>query len=84
MTLNIPNFDIDTSGISDSLNSITREYDRASKRLDRGLKADERNLEVEREIRRGGAIRGYSGRLLLGGISVSSSLATANNKMAVK
>ena len=83
MTLNIPNFDIDTSGISDSLNSITREYDRASKRLDRGLKADERNLEVEREIRRGGAIRGYSGRLLLGGISVSSSLATANNKMAV-
>ena len=83
MRLNIPDFDIDTSGVSDALNKITRDYEEGSKRLDRGAKAHERNVEEERKIRRGGAIRGFAGRVLLGGLSVKSELATANNKMAV-
>ena len=48
-----------------------------------GLKHTKEMLRKKEKIRRGGAIRGFAGRVLLGGLSVKSELATANNKMAV-
>ena len=81
MKLNIPRFDIQTSGISDSLNKLTREFEDSSARLNRGLTASERNVEAEREIRRTGNIIGFAGRAILGGVSIGSALSTANNEL---
>ena len=81
--MKIPNFDIDTSGLTDSVDALQRQFSEASARLSRGAAATERNLETERSLRRGAALRGFGGRLLLGGVAIGSSLSRARNQKAV-
>ena len=83
MKVNVPDFDVDASGISDSFSSLNREFAQTSARLARGATAQQRNIEAERKLREGTAIRGTAGRLLLGGVAVGSKTATLNNQAAV-
>ena len=81
--INIPDFDIDVSGMTDAFNALTRQYNNASKRLSEGASAFERDIEAERKFRQAGAVRGYAGRFILGGLAVGDKIATSNNKIAI-
>ena len=81
--MRIPNFKIDTSGLTDSIESLERQFNETSRRLSEGAEATVRDLETERGLRRGAAIRGFAGRAILGGVAIGSDLSKMNNQKAI-
>ena len=83
MRLNMPNFDIETSGVTEGLEALNRQHKQATGRLDRQYVAQEDLVEFERGLARQEAVRHFGGGLVSGGVNIANKIITTINQRKV-
>ena len=81
--LNMPDFDIETSGITEGVEALNRQHKQFTGRLDRQYVAQEDLVEFERGLARQEAVRHFGGGLVAGGVNVANNIITSINRNKV-
>ena len=83
MRLNMPDFDIETSGLTEGLEALNRQHKQSTGRLDRNYIAQEDLVEFERGLARREAVRHFGGGLVAGGVDIANKIITSINENKV-